>query len=190
MDCDSKGCRFNSYYLPMKNYYSLIKNSNIKNFCSDLNYFKYSKGVLNVKILKKIFKINNDRLNKLTVINITKPKNQFYLNFFNGVVYNYSTGMIIKSLKLESRSLRRIKPGFYLFLSFFLKKFKNLNELGKNIIILRNFNKINILKNFLLKFFLKKNSTIILKISKNSNFKNYKKISYINKRLRRKFPIE
>ena len=98
--------------------------------------------------------------------------------------------MIIKSLKLESRSIRRIKPGFFIFFSFFIKKFKQLNEQNNFIFFLKKFNKINIFKNLLLKIFNKKNTKVILKISKNLNKKNYKKISYINKTIRRKFAIE
>ena len=191
LDCDSKGCRFKSYYLPMNSCYNLIKKINLTNNKEfKINLFNKINNKNNIKILKKIitYKIKKNR--ELFLISINKPKNQFFLNFFNNKFYNYSTGMIIKSLKLESRSIRRIKPGFFIFFSFFIKKFKQLNEQNNFIFFLKKFNKINIFKNLLLKIFNKKNTTVILKISKNLNKKNYKKISYINKRIRRKFAIE
>lgn len=174
----------------MKNCYNLIKNSNIKKLYSSYKFYNIPNSIINIKILKKVFNNVVSKINNVSIVNITIPKNQFFLNFFNGIIYNYSTGMIIKSLRLESRSLRRIKPGFYLFFSFFLKKFKNLSEIKTTVVVLKNLNKVNLVKNFLLKFFLKKKTILVLKTSKNTNFKNYKKISYINKRLRRKFPIE
>lgn len=197
LDCDSRGCRFNSYYLPMNTCYNLMKFYTLNPVSKTAILTTLYTPTINFKnkIKVKIWKTKTKSpivINKKTnIINISKPKNQFYFTFFNGINYNYSSGMIIKSLKLETRSIRRTKAGFYLFFSFFLKKFTTLKQSNTNLIIfLKNFNKINILKKFLLKFFNKNNLLLILSVSKNFNLKNYKKVSFINKRLRRKYPIE
>lgn len=181
----------NTNYNFIKNYSTIYKKNKIV-----LNIYNNNNNLIkNIKVLDSFkpltIKLEN-RIKNINVVSITKPKNQFFLTFFNNNVFTYSTGMIIRSLKLETRAIRRNKLGYMIFLSFFLKKFKQNSFFNKktNIIILKKFNKINCIKNTLIKLFFNQKITLILKVSKNYNKKNYKKISYINKRLREKYHIE
>lgn len=181
----------NTNYNFIKNYSTIYKKNKIV-----LNIYNNNNNLIkNIKVLDSFkpltIKLEN-RIKNINVVSITKPKNQFFLTFFNNNVFTYSTGMIIRSLKLETRAIRRNKLGYMIFLSFFLKKFKQNSFFNKktNIIILKKFNKINCIKNTLIKLFFNQKITLILKVSKNYNKKNYKKISYINKRLRKKYHIE
>ena len=195
MDCDSKGCRFKSYYLPMWNVYNTFKNINI-NFEKNL-IKKIKPSVYNFKNIILHTKKNLTHLhfynphNLVTthdILNITNPKNQFFISYLHrDKQYVYSTGMILKTLQLQSRSIRRLKTGLNVFVAFFLKKLKTTSNL---IIILKKCNKLNLLKAWLLKFSNMRRIFFLIKINKNYTKKNYKKISYINKRIRRRYFIE
>lgn len=174
--------------------YNQCKTKNIK--ISENSYNTYSEYAFDIKknlqIIRKTslkFIKNENYVKKLNnLIIISNPKNQFYLNYsVNNNQYAYSTGMILKTLQLQSRSLRRIKNGINIFFSFFLKKMKNNNNYT---IIVNKLNKFNVFRHLLLKLINNKQISIILKIRKNYTKKNYKKISYINKRIRRRYTIE
>lgn len=161
---------------------SLIKNTFL--FGKILtNKLTYSKTNPEIQIESTIF------------INIVKPAKQFFITFSNKKLYSYSTGLLINAFNNGSRSIRRVKNGFLLLMSFLSKKIlTNTHALkNKNIMLnLKGSQNINLIKTVLLKNISKVvNKTILmLNIKKNYSKHGYKKISYINKRMRKRFIIE
>lgn len=200
MDCDSKGCKFESYYSPMFEIYNNISNTRI-NESKDL--FKIAflneevvfRDILKLKMWIKLRKkYYTPEIYTTLAFNLFKPKNQFFFNLDVGKKYTYSTGLIVKALGDQSRSIRRTKIGFNLFSSFITNKL-NLIELHNVDMIyffVNSLNNFNMIKNFITKIvtLFKIKFFIILKVGKNYKKKNYKKISYINKRIRKKYFIE
>ncbi len=178
----------------MWNVYSTFKNINIKfdkNLIKKVKPSTYSFKNIILQSPKHAFFVTNNltvTMKNQDILNITNPKNQFFISYMNvNKQYIYSTGMILKTLQLQSRSIRRVKTGLSIFLSFFLKKLKNTTSV---VVILKKCNKLNLIKPWLLKLTNMKNIFFLIKIGKNYNNKNYKKISYINKRIRRRYYIE
>ena len=200
MDCDSKGCKFESYYSPMFEIFNNLTNQNINN---SKNLFKETiikdeialNSIIKLKMwtnLKKKYIISNPE----TTLSFTifKPKNQFFFNLNVGKKYTYSTGLIIKALGESSRSVRRTKVGFGLFSSFIINKLGlvEMDNVDAVYFFVKSLNNFNMIKNFILKIIMlfKIKFSIVLKVGKNYKKKNYKKISYINKRIRKKYFIE
>jgi hypothetical protein len=129
---------------------------------------------------------------KNTYITIQKPKKQFYSTIKISRIFSYSTGLIIKALNHESRSIRRTKLGYIVFFSFLLKQL-NLRKSKQPIIsVIKTLNNYNLLKSYLYKYLsnITTSQTILIKLSKNYSYHNYKKISYITKRMRVKYKVE
>lgn len=122
---------------------------------------------------------------------IYKPKNQFRCNFFYEELFTYSSGLILRALLKSSRAPRRSRVGHSIFFKFLIKKIKSLMwKTKKFIFIIKTFNSFNILKKNFFSKLNNKHIQFIFKIKKNYAYRNYKKVSYINKRIRKKYIVE
>lgn len=161
LDCDSKGRRFESFYPPLK-------------------------FLINKTKTKK-------QDNKTIRIVLTKNLSQFYFNMHNIKEFSCSTGLVIKSLGKMSRSVRRNKIGWNIFFNFLLKKINNIlsNNLNNIILKINSINSIEIIKKNIDKIVSSSRKIkIALKVKKNFSNHNFKKISFIKKRLRKKFILD
>ena len=161
LDCDSKGRRFESFYPPLK--FLINKSINQKN---------------NKKIIRII---------------LTKNLSQFYFNMYNEKEFSCSTGLVIKSLGKMSRSVRRNKVGWNIFFNFLLKKIDNIlkNKLNRIIFKINSINSIEVIKKNIDKIVSSsRNIKVALKVKKNFSNHNFKKVSFIKKRLRKKFILD
>jgi len=174
--------------------YSRINNKVFKNlYLSQFNNSFISFEFKTIKSLNKYY-INRKKINKniSTMVNIFKPKNQFFASLNNGKNYIYSTGLIIKSIGNESRASRRNKIGFNIFFLFLIKKISYFKSTNNVFIRVKGLNNYLNVKGMIFDFIssLKCNVTLAIMVKKNYTKHNYKKLSYINKRLRRKFIVE
>jgi hypothetical protein len=107
--------------------------------------------------------------------------------------FSCSTGLVIKSLGKMSRSVRRNKIGWNIFFNFLLKKINNiLNDNFNNIILkINSINSIEIIKKNIDRIVSSsKNIKVALKVKRNFSNHNFKKVSFIKKRLRKKFILD
>lgn len=194
MDCDSKGCGFESHYLPLYELYLNLLGKNKQTNVS-YTYLQNSKITLKPESIKTLVKNNvvkSKKLDNFKVITLFKPKNQLFLTLKLNKIFTYSTGLIVKSSGLESRSQRRNKIGNNILMAFLLKRINSLNTGGKIIFTLKTFKNINNFKNSVVRLIsnLGTEFQIILQISKNYTKHNFKKISSIKKKIRKSSLIE
>lgn len=193
LDCDSKGCRFKSYYTPL---YKLAINKkiykitlqNLPNYKPTLLWWKIKKKKLKAWDLFTQSKIQI----KYAYLILDKPKKQFISSVKINNLYTYTTGLVLKAISQNSRSLRRSKLGFNILFNFISKKLQLSQKLLQLICLVKTLNHYSIVKSNLSSYFSLwgVKNTILIKIKKNYTQHNYKKISYINKRMRKKYIVE
>lgn len=194
LDCDSKGWRFKSFYSPMFDLYSNTTLQLQKQFLNLLSTKFQISSKLVIRSINPIWSYYKKKMiyKKNTYITIQKPKKQFYSTIKISRIFSYSTGLIIKALNHESRSIRRTKLGYIVFFSFLLKQLNLRKSKQPIILVIKTLNNYNLLKSYLYKYLsnITTSQTILIKLSKNYSYHNYKKISYITKRMRVKYKVE
>jgi len=143
------------------------------------------------KYLQRVYRsIHNTNL--VAMFAVCKPKNQFFINLRTRKFYSYSTGLVLKAINHPSRSFRRSRLGIKLLFNFMIKQLPRTSKIYNWVYILKTLNNYNTIKFHILKCIDQqaKPGTLLVHTRKNYTHTRYKKLSYINKRIRRKYFIE
>ena len=145
--------------------------------------------------MKDIINKKQKIYNKTKIVKIVLVKNlsQFFFNMYANKEFSCSTGLVIKSLGKMSRSVRRNKIGWNIFFNFLLKKINTIliDKSNKIIIKINSINSIELIKKNVDKIIASsKNVKLSLNVKKNFSNHNYKKVSFIKKRLRKRLILD
>jgi len=127
-----------------------------------------------------------------TVVGVfSYPKHQIFFTVSLGRSYVYSTGLVLRALKVQSRAFRRQNSGYRMYFLFLLKKLK-VSGCGKDFILV-----INSLRGWgvLKRYYTPLGGVGVrnwLLLNPMFNFKKLglKKLTSIKRRLRKKFIVE
>ena len=205
LNCDFKSCGFESHYLPYLYFFKKQKIKNLTNISDvkkinslNFKFFSYSMGTKILFLFKPIFtyynffyKKNDNFLNSISngnfIFLFNKKKWHYNFNLLknNKTLFFFTLGSILKYLKIETKSLRRSKKGFLIYLNVI---FNILKRFAKHrITVLLNFfdNKTFFFRSRLNKYYFSRNLLIKMPFSSyNSKFKKHKSIK---RRLTKKF---
>lgn len=206
LDCDSKGWGFDPLYSPIQHLYKHAALTTTSNFLASPNtkreklpiqlwwWYKRRTNIWRLLLrtyLRRVYKTSWDR-GTTAIFTVCKPNKQFFINLQLRKFYSYSTGLVLQAINHPSRSFRRTRIGVKLLFNFILKQLPHNPKISQWLYILKTLNNYNMIKFHILKCIDQQAKPGILhvKLAKNYSKVNYKRLSYINKRIRRKYFVE
>ena len=201
LNCDFKSCGFESHYLPLmlfqtKNCKNIINITNVKKSHKHNLDFFYNLDFKTPVLFKPIFVYYNffslnfkksvllEKNNLIFLFNKKKWHYSFNLLKHNKTLFFFSVGVVLNFLKILSKSLRRSKKGFSIYLNMILNIFKKF--VSYNTTVLLNFfdNKLIFFKKRLNNY--QFNNMLLIRLPTNV-YKKFKKHKSIKRRLTKKF---
>lgn len=147
-----------------------------------------------IKCLSNIYELGGyeiQNIQKTTIGVFSYPCQQIYFSISIDRLYTYSTGLVLRALKITSRSIRRQNAGYRVYFLFLMKKLQLVEDGRSCTVLVNSLRAWNILKRYYVRFnWSATRGWIILNPTFNFRELGRKKLTSIKRRLRKKFIVE